>query len=557
MLERFLPREEFSSYEDFKENFTLNIPKDFNFAYDVVDVWADTEPNKPALVWVNDAFEQRHLSFSEISKLSMQAANYFVSLGIQKGDYVLLMLKQRVEIWSCLLALHRIGAVAIPGTFQLKTHDIVYRCNKANIKMICTVDDDDLLESIAASQSDCPSLREIAVVGEHIPEEYRDFRAQVSAFDCTFPRPTGAAATCSEDRMLAYFSSGTTGMPKLVLHNYAYPLAHIITARYWHQVREGELHLVSADSGWGKFVWGKLYGQWICGAVVCGYDTTGKFSPTHLLETIELLKPTTFCAPPTIYRFLIQEDLTKYDLSSLRWCTTAGEPLNPEVYNRFFKMTGIHLAQGFGQTETTLICADYPWGEIVPGAMGRFSPLYDADIVDPDGNSCPPNVEGLIVVRNYKNCPAGLLMGYLDEPQANLDAFRNGMYCTGDTGWRDENGYIWFMGRDDDVIKCSGYRIGPFEVESALLTHPAVLECAATAAPDPVRGQVVKATIVLTRGYTPSEELKREIQTHVKSVTAPYKYPRILEFVSELPKTLSGKIRRAKLREAMMKGEQK
>lgn len=554
MLERFLPRQDFESYEDFRENFTITIPENFNFAYDVVDEWARQDAQKPALIWINDSFEERRLSFGEISALSMQAANFFTSIGVKKGDFVLLMLKQRIEIWTCLMALHRIGAVAVPGTFQLTAHDIEYRVNKAGIKTVCTVDAPELLGNIDRVRGNCPTLEHVVVVGERAPDWCVDFRREAPKFPQTFPRPTGDAATRAGDRMLGYFSSGTTGMPKLVLHNYAYPLAHIVTAKYWHRVREGELHIVSADSGWGKFAWGKLYGQWICGAVVCGYDTEGKFVPSHLLKTLERLRPSTFCAPPTIYRFLIHEDLSAYDLSSLRWCTTAGEPLNPEVYNRFKEMTGIELAQGFGQTETTLLCADYPWFPITPGAMGKFSPLYDADIVDGDGNSCPPGEEGLIVVRNVdKYRPAGLMMEYLDEPEANAASFQNGMYSTGDTGWRDKDGYIWFMGRDDDVIKCSGYRIGPFEVESALVSHPAVLECAATAAPDPVRGQVVKATVVLARGYTASEALKKEIQDHVKKVTAPYKYPRILEFVDELPKTLSGKIRRGQIREETLR----
>ncbi len=550
MIERFIPREEFSSYEDFKANFQLTIPEDFNFAYDVVDVWAEKDFHKPALVWINDDFQERRLSFGEISRMSMQAANFFVSKGIKKGDFVLLILKQRIEIWTCLLALHRIGAVAIPGTYQLMAHDIEYRVNKAAVKMICTVDEPELLDNISRIQEDCPSLQHIAAVGENVPAWCIDFRKEVSRLSDAFPRPAGEAATKASDRMLGYFSSGTTGMPKLVLHNYTYPLGHIVTAKYWHQVREGELHFVCADSGWGKFGWGKIYGQWICGAVVCAYDTEGKFHPDHLLKTLEKLRPATFCAPPTVYRFLIHEDLEKHDLSFLRHCTTAGEPLNPEVYHRFEAMTGIRLFQGFGQTETTLVCADYSWFPVMPGAMGKFSPLYDADIVDSNGESCPAGVEGHIVIKNLDRYhPTGLLMGYLDEPEANRASFHDNLYDTGDTGWRDKDGYIWFMGRDDDVIKCSGYRIGPFEVESAILTHPAVLECAATAAPDPVRGQVVKATIVLAKGYDPSEELKKEIQNHVKKVTAPYKYPRIIEFVEELPKTLSGKIRRGQIRE--------
>ena len=549
MIEKFLPRTQFDSYEDFKANYRLNIPENFNFSYDVIDEWARQDAKKPALVWVDGGAGERLLTFAELSALSMQAANFFTAHGVQKGDFVLLVLKQRVEAWVCMLALHRIGAIVIPATFQLMPHDIEYRCNKAGIKMICCVDDGELLGNIRQVRAACTTLRHVAVVGETIPADCIDFRRAVADYPTDFARPAGEAATDVHDLMLGYFTSGTTGMPKLIVHDYAYPLGHITTANYWHEVRDGGLHFVSADSGWAKFGWGKIYGQWICGAVIVAYDTEGKFDPVHMLQTIERLRPATFCAPPTVYRFLIKEDLSKYDLSSLKKCTIAGEPLNPEVFNRFKEATGLELTEGFGQSETTVIIANVPWFPIKPGSTGKFSPLYDLDIVDEDGNSCEDGIVGTIVVKNLdKGRPAGLLIEYRDDPEANAAAFYDNMYSTGDTAWRDGDGYIWFVGRNDDVIKCSGYRIGPFEVESALMTHPAVLECAVTAAPDPVRGQVVKATVVLARGVTPSDALKKELQNHVKKETAPYKYPRIVEFVDELPKTMSGKIKRKQIR---------
>ncbi len=549
MVEKFLPRMEFDSYEDFKANYRLNIPEGFNFAYDVIDGWAEQDPDKPALVWVDGGHHEKRLSFGDLSRLSSQAACFYQSLGIQKGDFVMLVLKQRVEAWVCMLALHRLGAVVIPATYQLMPHDIEYRCNKAGIRMITCVDEPELLYNIQQVRSQCPTLAHVAVVGGEIPDGFLDFRREAAKFGFSFPRPAGEQATRNDDLMLGYFTSGTTGMPKLIVHNFTYPLGHITTAHYWHQVQDGGLHFVQADSGWAKFGWGKIYGQWICGAVIVAYDVEGRFDPHHLLTTLERLRPATFCAPPTVYRFLIKEDLSKYDLSSLKRCTIAGEPLNPEVFNQFKKATGLELAEGFGQSETTVIIANFPWFPPKPGSTGKFSPLYDLDIVDEDGNPCEDGIVGTIVVKNLdKYRPAGLLVEYRGDPDANAAAFYNNMYSTGDTAWRDSEGYIWFVGRNDDVIKCSGYRIGPFEVESALLTHPSVLECAVTAAPDPVRGQVVKATVVLARGYQASDALKKELQKHVKKETAPYKYPRIVEFVDELPKTLSGKIKRKQIR---------
>lgn len=550
MIERFLPRTEFESYEDFKQNYKLNIPDNFNFAYDIIDEWAKQEPEKPALLWCNDEGAERQFTFKEISDLSKKAANVYKSLGIKKGDTVMLMLKQRPEAWICLVALCRIGAVCIPATFQLTPKDIVYRCNSADIKMITLVDDDNIMSYINECRSECKTLEHVAIVGEKFPHGFLDFRKLMSEQSAEFPRPTGDEATHNDDPMLLYFTSGTSSMPKMAMHDFKYPLGHITTAKYWQRVENGGKHLTMADSGWAKFAWGKSYGQWICGANIVAYDNE-KFVPEKLLDTINRLKLTTFCAPPTIYRFLIKADLSKCDFSSIKHAGTAGEPLNPEVYNKFYESTGLKIKEGFGQTETTVILANFEWFDEKPGSTGKPSPLYDLDIVDENGNSCEDGIVGTVVIRNTDNVkPAGLLKEYYRNPEANAKTWANNMYNTGDMAWRDADGYFWFVGRNDDVIKCSGYRIGPFEVESAILTHPAVLECAVTAAPDPIRGQVVKATVVLApgRGYAPSEELKKELQNHVKKVTAPYKYPRIVEFVEELPKTISGKIRRVQIR---------
>ncbi|MDD3243975.1 MAG: AMP-binding protein [Eubacteriales bacterium] len=548
MIKKFLPRTEFSSYEDFKANYRVNIPENFNFAYDVMDEYARLSPDREALLWCDDHGNEKHFTFAQVKAQSNRVANAYRQMGIGKGDVVLLILRQRPEVWFCMLALHKLGAVVIPATFQLTPKDIVYRCNAADIKIITTVDDEGLLNNIAEARPACKTLREVCVVGSHIPQDCRDFHALMQQASETFERPTGSQGTKNDDPMLIYFSSGTTGMPKMLLHDFRYPLGHITTAKYWQRVEDGGRHLTMADSGWAKFGWGKIYGQWICGAVIVGYDDE-RFHPDVLLRTMERLKLTTFCAPPTIYRFLIKEDLSKYDLSTIRHCGIAGEPLNPEVFNRFYEATGLKVTEGFGQSETTVLLANYPWFDIKPGSTGKPSPLYDLDIVDENGDSCEDGIVGTIVIRNaQKDHPPGLIRTYYRDDAANARAFFDGMYSTGDMAWRDSDGYYWFVGRNDDVIKCSGYRIGPFEVESALLTHPSVLECAVTAVPDPVRGQVVKATVVLARGYTASDELKKEIQSHVKHVTAPYKYPRIVEFVEELPKTLSGKIRRIQIR---------
>lgn len=544
MLNKFLDKIDYDSYEQFKAEYVVKVPDNFNFAYDIVDAWAEQDKEKLALVWCDDFGHRKRFTFYDLMLLSNKAANLFLSKGIKKGDRVMLMLKQRPETWVCFLALHKIGAVCIPATYQLTTKDIVYRCNRANVRMVLSVDDKELVDYVLEALKSCETVRYYGVVGAEIPATAFDFRAELEGCSDRLERIPNE----NSDPMLIYFSSGTTGMPKMILHNYTYPIGHILTAKYWQRVIDGGLHLTMSDSGWAKFAWGKIYGQWICGAVIVAYDNE-KFNAKNTLELISELKIDTFCAPATIFRFFIKEDLSKYDFSSIKHCCVAGEPLNAEVFNRFKEYTGLTITEGFGQSETPVLLANFAGFPIKPGSMGKPSPDYDVDLVDEDGNSCEDGVVGSIVVRNLsKHYPCGLFQGYYEDDAANAKAFRGDFYDTGDMAWRDADGYYWFEGRSDDVIKCSGYRIGPFEVESAIMTHPSVLECAVTAAPDPVRGQVVKATIVLARGFTASEELKKEIQNHVKHVTAPYKYPRIVEFVDELPKTASGKIMRKMIR---------
>lgn len=549
LLHRFLPRTEFDSYEDFKANYKVNIPEDFNFGFDVVDAWAEADENKKALVWCNDHGEEKTFTFSDISRLSNKTANYFRSLGIKKGDVVMMILRRRWEYWICATALHKVGAILIPGSLQLTKKDIVYRGNSAEVKAIICVNDDFVINQVEASEKEIPTLENKIVVGE--PRDgWRFFEDEIEPFSDKFPRPTGDQATNWNDIMLVYFTSGTTGMPKMVQHNFAHPLGHIVTAKYWQMVQEDKLHMSVSDSGWAKFGWGKIYGQWICGAVIFAYDMD-KFIPAKLLEVISKYKITTFCAPPTMYRFMLQEDLKKYDLSSIQRCCTAGEPLNPEVIKKWQEYTGHFIYEGFGQSEGSVLLANFQWFEPRLGSTGKPSPIYDIHLVDKDGNDVKPGEEGSIVIMDVKNHPpVGLFTGYYKNPEMTEEKLLGKFYNTDDMASCDEDGYYCFIGRDDDVIKCSGYRIGPFEVESALLEHPSVVECAITGAPDPIRGQVVKATVVLAAGYTPSEELKKELQNHVKRVTAPYKYPRVIEFVDELPKTLGGKIKRGQIRKS-------
>ncbi|MDD4539388.1 MAG: AMP-binding protein [Lentisphaeria bacterium] len=551
MLEKFLPRQDFNSYEDFKANYRVTVPATFNFAYDVMDAWAEQQDDKPALAWIDDHEIQENYSFGDLKRLSNQAANWFVSQGIRKGDVVMLILKQRVDVWIAMIALHKIGAVVIPATYQLTTKDIVYRCNAATVAMIVAIDDAELAGYIRAALPQAPSVKNVAGVGDKLPANWLDFRRGYQAMPTSWQKPTGEALACLHDTMLIYFSSGTAGMPKMVLHDFTYPLGHIVTAKYWQGVQDGKLHMTASDSGWAKFGWGKIYGQWLCGAVIAAYDMD-HFVPQKMLRIIQKMRLTTFCAPPTIYRFLIKENLADYDFSSIKQCSIAGEPLNPEVYNQWLKLTGLPLVEGFGQTESSVLIANFPWFPIKPGSTGKFAPVYDLELLDEQGRPCEDGSEGTIIIRNAaKERFVGLFREYYRDPDAMARSWQDGNYSTGDVAWRDEDGYIWFLGRNDDVIKCSGYRIGPFEVESALMEHPAVLECAVTAAPDPVRGQVVKATIVLAknRGYEPTPELAKALQEHVKHSTAPYKYPRIVEFVDALPKSISGKIMRKSIRE--------
>lgn len=546
MLERFLSQTSFSSQEDFIKNFKVNVPENFNFGYDIVDAWAAEEPDKKALLWTNDQGECRQYTFADLKAETDRTAAYFQRLGIGHGDMVMLILKRRVEFWFSIIALHKLGAVVIPATHLLTKKDIVYRCNAAGIKMIVCAGEEVIIKHIVDAIPQSPSLKTLVSIGPDMPEGFENFHKGVEAAPA-FVRP--AHANSNEDTSLMYFTSGTTGNPKMVAHDFTYPLGHIVTAGFWHNLHRDSLHFTIADTGWGKAVWGKLYGQMIVGANIFVYDHE-KFTPADILDKIHEYRITSLCAPPTIYRFLIKEDITKYDLSSLEYCTTAGEALNFSVYETFKKVTGIRLMEGFGQTETTLTLGTFPWMEPKPGSMGVPNPQYAIDLLTPDDRSAEDGEQGQIVIRTDKEKPIGLFKEYYRAPGLTEDAWHDGIYYTGDVAWRDEDGYYWFVGRADDVIKSSGYRIGPFEVENALMTHPAVVECAITGVPDEIRGQVVKATIILSKEYKEraGEELIKELQNHVKKVTAPYKYPRVIEFVDELPKTISGKIRRVEIR---------
>ncbi|MDZ7370415.1 MAG: AMP-binding protein [candidate division KSB1 bacterium] len=546
MFEKFVSCSRFDSYEDFYAHFVIHRPSDFNFAYDVVDEYARLEPNKTAIVWCNDAGDEAVFTFAELQARTNQTANFLRRQGIVKGDKVMLILKRRYEFWFFMLALHKLGAVAIPATHLLTKKDIVYRNNAADIKMIVAVADDSVCANVEAAEAESPSLKlKVIIQGER--PGWIAYQQALLRESTVFERPAGKAAPQAEDMMLLYFTSGTTGMPKMVQHNFLYPLGHIVTAKYWQNVTPDGLHLTVSDTGWAKAVWGKIYGQWLAGSAVFVYDMD-KFVPSRLLEVITRYRVTTFCAPPTVYRFFIKEDLSKYDFSALRWCTVAGEPLNPEVYHQWLQATGVRLMEGYGQTELTLTIGNFPWMEVKPGSMGKPAPGYDIELVDDEGRPCAVGDEGQIVVRTEKRKPFGMFGGYYRDEALTKSVWHDGVYYTGDVAWRDEDGYYWYVGRVDDVIKSSGYRIGPFEVESALLEHPAVLECAVTGVPDPERGQIVKASVVLARGWEPSDELARELQEHVKKTTAPYKYPQLVEFVPSLPKTISGKIRRVEIR---------
>ncbi|MDD7108344.1 MAG: AMP-binding protein [Prevotellaceae bacterium] len=547
MLEKFLKQTSFQDNEDYREHLEFIVPERFNFAYDVMDAWAEECPDALALWWVNDKGGNRRISFGEMKELTDRTAAYFSSLGIGSGDMVMLILKRRLEFWLSVLALHKIGAITIPATHMLTSKDIVYRNRKAHIKAIVCVGDTYVLEQVEKASQQYAVNQILVSVGPEVPAGYHDWHAEWKDVPLPLNLQRVSGGT---DTMLAYFTSGTSGEPKLVAHDYLYALGHLTTGVFWHHLHPGSIHLTVADTGWGKAAWGKLYGQWIAGATVFVYDQE-RFDACRMMEAIERYRITSFCAPPTVYRFMVHEDMSRYDLSSLEHCTTAGEALNASVFDKFKAATGLSLYEGFGQTETTMTLGTMPWVTPKPGSMGLPNPQYDIDLIKPDGTSCQNGEQGEIIVRTDNVIPMGLFKGYYGDDALTRQVWHDGVYHTGDLAWRDEDGYYWFVGRTDDVIKSSGYRIGPFEVESALMTHPSVVECAVTGVPDPFRGYVVKATIVLKQEWKDKagDGLVKELQEHVKKETAPYKYPRIVEFVEELPKTISGKIRRVEIRQ--------
>ena len=536
--------------ETFDENGVISgfeaVHKDnFNFAYDVVDEIARMEPDRRAMLWCNEAGEDRTFTFGEISRYSSKAANLFTACGIRKGDRVMLVLKRHYQFWFAILGLHKIGAIAVPATHLLTKKDLLYRFNAAGVSAIVSTAEGEFASHVEDAMRSYDGLK-VRLLARGERDGWMSFDREIEKQPDTFERLDFK----SSELMLLYFTSGTTGYPKMVCHNYLYPLGHIITARYWHNVQPDGLHLTVSETGWAKSVWGKIYGQWFLAAGIFVYDFD-KFIPSHLLERIQKYKITTFCAPPTIYRFLIKEGLENYDLSCLKYVTTAGEALNPEVFRKFQEYTGLMIMEAFGQTETTALTANYVGTKTKVGSLGKASPMYDLDVVDEEGNPVPNGTVGELVVRTRGEKQLGMFVGYYEGPEKTEEVWKNGVYHTLDTVWRDDDGFFWYVGRMDDVIKASGYRIGPFEIESVLMELPYILECGVTGAPDPVRGVVVKASIVLTKGTEPSDALVKEIQDYVKKQTAPYKYPRIVEFVDELPKTISGKIRRVELRKGL------
>ncbi len=546
LLDRFTNRLSFRDYDDFYANFRLIVPENFHFAYDVVDEYAAIAPEKRAMVWCDDLGDERIFTFADIKRISDKAANFFLSRGIGRGDTVVVILQRRHEYWTTLMALAKIGAIAIPATHMLMEKDLVYRMQKADVKMVVSVNDDELCENIARAAEKVASVQTLVTLGKR--EGFLDLTEETEKQSETLCTPYKEERS-ADDITLLYFTSGTTGLPKMVCLSERYTLGHIVTARFWHHCIDDGLHFTLAETGWAKASWGKLFGQWLCGSAIFVYDFHGKFEPDDLMNHIAKYRITTFCAPPTVYRFMIKTDLSKYDLSSVRYMMTAGEALNPEIYRKIVMKTGHKIYEGFGQTETTVVCATFPdYMEIRPGSMGKPSPLYNVQLLDDEGRPVEPGMTGEICIR-LREPQEGLFDGYYRDDALTHTVKYDGYYHLGDLAFCDSDGYYWFVGRKDDIIKSSGYRIGPFEVESALMEHPAVLECAITAVPDELRGQLVKATIVLARGYAPSDELVKELQNHVKKTTAPYKYPRVVEFVEELPKTISGKIRRVQIRE--------
>ena len=515
----------------------------FNFAFDIVDEIAKKSPEKLAMLHIDKHKVERRFTFNDMKRASNQCANYFKSLGIKKGDRVMLVLKRHYQFWYAILALHKLGAIAIPATNLLQEHDFDYRFNAAEVSAIVCTADGDVAHQVDLAEPASPTLKTKILVGG-AREGWHNFDEEFPLFSAHFYRTEDTA--CGNDLMLMFFTSGTTGYPKIAAHNYKYALGHYVTAKYWHGVDENGLHFTISETGWGKALWGKLYGQWLCEGAVFTYDFD-RFDAADILPMFAKYHITTFCAPPTMLRMMIKQDISQYDLSAIKHMTTAGEALNPEVYRQFEKATGLQIMEGFGQTELTLMIANLMGNSHKLGSMGKPTPAYDVDILDPDGNPVPDGETGEIVVKTSDKIPCGLFAGYYKNEEKTREVWHDGYYHTGDTAWRDEDGFYWYVGRVDDVIKSSGYRIGPFEIESVIMELPYVLECGVSAAPDEVRGQVVKASIVLVKGTEPTEELKKEIQDYVKHHTAPYKYPRIVVFKDELPKTISGKIQRNKL----------
>lgn len=529
MIERYVNRTDFKSMEDFEQNFKIRVPENFNFAYDIIDQWAKDKPNKIALIWTNDKGEEHKFTFFDLKTISDNYAYNLSNAGIHRGDKVMLIMKRRYQFWPTILALHKIGAIAIPASYQLTTHDIIYRCECASIKAIIHCNDNKVANNINKAVPSCPTIE--LTLSTDILDSYKC--ATIDKYTSSSEiRPGG------NDTMIMYFTSGTSGEPKIVAHDYNYALAHLITATFWHNLTPDSIHLTVADTGWGKAVWGKLYGQWIVGAAIFVYDYN-RFLPSNLLHKMSKYNVTSFCAPPTVYRYLVRENLQRFDFSKLTYATTAGEALSPSISDKFYSQTGIRIREGFGQTETTCIIGTYKWMDVKPGSMGKANPIYNIKLIN-----------GEICIKTEPNKPIGLFLGYYNNNEKTKQVWHDGYYHTGDLAKIDEDGYFWYIGRKDDIIKSCGYRIGPFEVENALLSHPAVVECAITGIEDEKRGQIVKATIVLDNTWKDhiSNQFIKELKDHVKKITAEYKVPRIIEFVDHLPKTMSGKIQHAKIR---------
>ncbi len=546
-------REDYTSYEDLMQNFKITYPSNFNFAYDVMDKLAEKKPDSLAMIWLSNTKEEKRFTFKDIKYWTDKTANYFKSVGIKKGDKIMIILKRSYYFWFCMLAFHKIGAIPVQATNMLVGKDLIYRCEKGDIKAVIITPDGDCIKHFDDVQEKCPTVKYKFTLSseKQLDDSWLNIVDGINnASDC-WARPTGKDATNAKDIMIMAFTSGTTGYPKMIMHDYTYPLGHIATGVFWHRVRENGLHFTISDTGWLKSLWGKFYGQWFGESAILVYDFD-RFDGADILSVLEKYRVTTFCVPPTMYRFMLQNDLSKYDLTSLVHCCSAGEALNPDIFNKWKQYTGIEIHEGFGQTETTCCIASLQgFSQLKFGFIGKSTCGYKVNIRNSEGRLCVPGEKGEICIdTTFEKKPCGIMCGYYKDDEATKYSWREGCFHTGDTAYVDEHGYIKYIGRNDDVIKSSGYRIGPFEVESVLIEHPAVLEVAVTGVPDAKRGYVVKATIVLNKGFKPCEELVLELQNFVKNNTAPYKYPRIIEFVDSLPKTISGKIKRAEIREA-------